>query len=557
MADNRRVLIIGLDGATFDLIGPWVEEGKLPTLARLTREGAWGPLRSTIHPITAAAWSSFITGVNPGKHGIFDFTRSRPGTYQFDLVNAALRGAPSLWQMLNEAGRTTGAINVPMTYPPESVEGYLVSGIDTPDLGSEFTYPAALAEEIREKHLIAISTVGKSLEAYLLAALDAVDRRFEVLDYLRQRYPTDLTMKVIMETDAIQHLAWHLLQEPDHPLSRAILQVYQRIDRRLGDLLGELGDGTTLFIMSDHGAGPINKVVYLDNWLESQGLLHFVGEGYRSAGQWLRGAAVAVLRSLVFTGQRYLPQAIKNRLKRMVGVRSQVDSFMGYSQIDWSRSQVFSAGNQGSLYVNVAGRYPNGVVPAGEAYEAIRGQLIESLISLRDPDTGEPTVDAVYRAEELYSGPYVHLAPDLLIRWKDDEYVAKKEYGGRGGEVFGTHLTLGKYGSGHELAQTGTHKLHGILIAWGRHVEPGTLVRGADIIDLVPTILHLMDVPLPGHLDGRVLTECFTESFRRDHPVQHTVGGSPDDRTPNGDATYSEEDREVIQERLRQLGYLA
>jgi len=211
-----RVWVIGLDGMPITLLRRWTEAGQLPTLAHLMAGGAWGSLESVIQPVSANAWSSFITGTNAGQHGIYDFSRRILGSYNSELTNASLRRGRSLWRILSDAGRRVGVINVPMTYPPERVNGYLVTGLITPGLDSLHTYPPELAREIDDQHFITISTVGKSHSRYLAETLEGVDRRFEVQRRLMAREPVDFFMNVIMETDAIQHCSWRMMEQPCH-----------------------------------------------------------------------------------------------------------------------------------------------------------------------------------------------------------------------------------------------------------------------------------------------------------------------------------------------------
>ncbi|HID34888.1 MAG TPA: phosphodiesterase, partial [Anaerolineae bacterium] len=202
---SQRVWVIGLDGVPWTLLHPWIDQGHLPTLARLQAGGASGGLRSTIQFLTAVAWTSFLTGLNPGKHGIFDFVRRIPGAYKQELTNASLRSGRSLWRILSDAGRRVGVVNVPMTFPPEPVNGFLISGLDTPGLDSAYTYPPELKAEVNDIHFIAVSTVGKSHAQYLKETLEGVDKRFELLWRTIDREPLDFYMWVEMETDAIQH----------------------------------------------------------------------------------------------------------------------------------------------------------------------------------------------------------------------------------------------------------------------------------------------------------------------------------------------------------------
>ncbi|MCS7040913.1 MAG: alkaline phosphatase family protein, partial [Caldilineales bacterium] len=355
-----RVWVIGLDGVPWSLLQPWIDAGHLPTLARLQAGGAWGSLSSPLQFLTAVAWSSFITGLNPGKHGIFDFARRIPGSYEQELTNAAHRAGRSLWRILSDAGRRVGVVNVPMTFPPEPVNGFLISGLDTPGLDSAYTYPPELKAEVRDVHFIAVSTIGKSHAAYLAETLDGIDKRFELLWRTIDREPLDFYMWVEMETDAIQHCSWHLLDDPTQPGHDAILQVYRRIDHHLARLVAALPPDVTLIVMSDHGAGPIAKTVYLDRWLAQQGWLHY----RRATGpsDRLRHLARVGLRQTLYLAQRFLPVGVKGFLKRFRGAHAAVETFIDKAEVDWSRTVAYATGNLGNINLNIKGRDPQGVI---------------------------------------------------------------------------------------------------------------------------------------------------------------------------------------------------
>lgn len=551
-----RVWVIGLDGMPVTLLRRWTETGQLPTLAQLMANGAWGSLESVIQPVSANAWSSFITGTNAGQHGIYDFSRRILGSYSVELTNASLRGGYSLWRILSDAGRRVGVVNVPMTYPPEAVNGYLVSGLVTPGLDSLHTYPPELAKEIDDQHFIAVSTVGKSHSQYLAETLEGVDRRFEVQRRLMAREPVDFFLNVIMETDAIQHCSWRMMEQPDHPGGDAILQVYQRVDRHLADLVENLPGDVTLIVMSDHGAGPIDKVVHLNRWLAQQGWLRF-RSGAGLGNRVRRVAGVTLARSMALA-QRYLPVRIKGLLKRSASMHAQVTSFVQSVSVEWSATRAFSLGNQGNICLNVVGREPQGIVQPGEEYESLREEIIIRLLELRDPETGEPVVERVYRREEIYSGPYLELAPDLLILWVEDRYVSKDQYEPQQGPVFDRRLKFGLGSAEYALDQTGTHTMNGIVICAGQHVRAGARIQGALLIDLPSTILYLLGVPIPAQMEGKVLLGALTEAFTQAHLV-HYAGPKAGEITVPGSTLggYVDEDEAIVRQRLQQLGYVA
>ena len=551
---SSRVWVIGLDGVPWTLLQPWIDAGHLPTLARLQAEGAYGGLRSTLQFLTAVAWSSFITGMNPGKHGIFDFARRIPGTYDQELTNAARRSGRSLWRILSDAGRRVGVVNVPMTFPPEPVQGFLISGLDTPGLDSPYTYPPELKAAVNDVHFIAVSTVGKSHAQYLAETLEGIDKRFELLWRTLDREPLDFYMWVEMETDAIQHCSWHLMADPAQPNHDAILQVYRRIDRHLKRVVEHVPADVTLIVMSDHGAGPIVKTVYLDRWLAQRGWLHFRQGEELGLGDRARHVARLGVRQTLYLAQRFLPVGVKGYLKRFTGAHAAVETFIDKAEVDWAQTLAYSAGNLGNINLNIKGRDPMGVVDPSEV-DTVIDDITEALLELRDPDTGEPMVVEVLRRDEVYTGSLLDRAPDLLIRWTDDKYLATKDYEGKpDGPLFGTKQKFGRHGAAYALDQTGTHIMEGMCILYGNAILPGARLVKAQLIDVAPTILHLLDVPIPRAIDGRVLTEVLTPAYSQ-RPIRYEEDGGP--IVGESDFTLTVEDEAEIRERLQGLGYVA
>jgi len=553
-SSSQRVWIIGLDGVPWTLLQPWIDQGHLPTLARIQANGASGGLRSSIQFLTAVAWTTFLTGLNPGKHGIFDFARRIPGTYKQELTNASLRSGRSLWRVLSDAGRKVGVVNVPMTFPPEKVNGFLISGLDTPGLDSAYTYPPELKSEVNDVHFIAVSTVGKSHAQYLKETLEGIDKRFELLWRTINREPLDFYMWVEMETDAIQHCSWHLIADPNQPNHDAILQVYKRIDGHLAKLVDELPEDVTMIIMSDHGAGPIVHTIYLDRWLAQRGWFHYKqGEELTISDRARRVARKGVMNSF-YLAQRFLPVGVKGFLKRFTGAHAAVETFMEQAEIDWSRTKAYSVGNLGNINLNIKDRDPEGVIEPDQVEDFI-AELTAALYELRDPDTGERMVAEIMRREEIYTGPLIDRAPDLLIRWVDDKYLAVKDYEANpDGPIFGVKQKFGRHGAAYALDQTGTHIIEGIVMLYGKGVKPGVRLEGAQLLDVAPTVLHLLDTPIPRAMDGKPLLDAFEPEIA-EKPVVY----EEDDRDLTGGAglELSEEEEKAIRERLQGLGYVA
>ncbi len=559
-APPHKVLVIGLDGATFDLIKPWAAAGYLPTLHRLLQEGAHGTLQSTVPPMTGPAWTTFATGVNPGKHRLYDWIARDEGSYAFSPVTALDCAAPTLYTLLSQAGRRVCALNVPMTYPPTPVNGVMVSGLPAPSTNVTITYPTGLYQEILDAvgDYILYPDPGQAysdagVDAFLARLYRTTDLRVQTLDYLRGREAWDFAMVVFNGTDTISHAMWKYMDQ-FHPLhdptkaakyGNAIRDYYRYLDNKLARVVDELDDGTTLVVMSDHGFGPFHKFIHVNNWLLQEGFMSVQRDPVTALkhGLFRRGfTPMGVYDMLMRLGLG----ALKREVVRGQGQGLLKTLFLSFGDIDWSRTQAYSLGNVGQIYLNVAGREPQGCVQPGAHYEQVRSALIERLGTLRDPQTGETVVESIYRREELYHGEYLEKAPDIVFLPRRLEYFGFGEY------EFGSREIIEPMRRGI----SGTHRMNGIFMAYGAAVQPGAVVEGAGLVDLAPTILHLMGEPVPEHMDGRVLHEALATAGRPTRRSPRATGGHGDDnRGPRGEL-LSAEDKKVLTDRLRSLGYV-
>jgi len=536
----QKIAVIGWDGATFDVIFPLIRKGALPNLQRLISNGAWGKLVSTLHPLTPPAWASFMTGMNPGKHGVFDFIGMEKGG-QFRVINGKAIKAKTLWARLSEAGRRVAVINVPMTYPPEPVNGFLIAGMDAPRWDYAFTYPPELAEELYKyfgTYRVGVPPRGWILTPvkhftphYIKQLCELVYLRSRVTCYLLEHYPIDFLMVVFTATDRAQHALGHLMANGVSP-DDGIGQVYKACDDALGSILERLDEDWIVFLMSDHGACPYNRVFELSTWLVKQGWLHLRPEHQLQK----------LIRSISLV---YYPLS---KLLGGVGLKkTTLERF--FEQIIWEKTRAFALGAFGSIYINTTERFPKGVVKLKGEYQAICEQITEELLSIRDPDTGETVVQAVYRADEIYHGPYVSLAPDLLIETASNYFVRNNLDHCEGQIIY----PAGRY-QGRSLMHTGKHSLEGILIAIGTPFAPGGN-RHAYIMDVAPTILYLSGLPIPSEMDGKPLLDWLTPDYRQSHPVQWCVSRSLDESKLDN-SFYNQQEDEIIEARLRDLGYI-
>jgi len=564
-----KVLVIGLDGATFDLIKPWAEQGHLPTLARLLKEGAHGTLHSTLPPMTAPAWTSFATGVNPGKHRLYDWIAREPDSYRFQPVTSLDCKAPTIYSILGDAGREVCVMNVPMTYPPLSVNGVMISGMPAPTANSSITYPETLYDEIIENvgDYILYPDPGQAysdsgIDDFLERLYRATELRVQTLEYLQSRTSYDFAMLVFNGTDTVSHAMWKFMDET-HPLhdpakaekyGNAIRDYYIFVDEKLTGIVDGLGEDTTLILMSDHGFGPFHKFIHVNNWLMDRGFMK------------VKQGPVAGLKRTAFRAG-FSPMNVYDKMMKfgLGGMKKEVvrgqgqdlmkTLFLSFEDIDWSRTQAYSLGNVGQVCINVAGREPQGCVQPGEEYEQLRDEIITRLYELRDPETGEQVVEKVYRREEIYAGDYLDLAPDIIF------IPTRLEYFGFGEYEFGSHKIIEPMRRGI----SGTHRLNGIFMAYGAKIQPGVKVEGANLVDLAPTILRLMNEPDVETMDGRVLHEIARPDVDLTQAIKPRASKASVNGNGNGDFggtgteredVLSEEDQKLLADRLRSLGYV-
>lgn len=552
----RRVLVLALDGTTFDLIGPWLDDGSMPNLARLREAGASGKLRSIVPPVTAPAWCSFMTGKNPGKHGVFEFFLREPGGFREVPVSSRARAGKTLWEILSDAGKRVLVVNVPVTYPPVEVNGCLVGDFLTPMGSRDFTYPEGLLAEVEAAtgpyELYHVEVYRKGRAHLVLDELDRVLEKNRAANlWLLRNKPWDFAMLHVWGTDRYGHELWHVL-DGSHPMHDAAesailrdrcLAYWRRVDAVCGEWMDAAGDATVL-VLSDHGFGPIHNFLVFNVWLLRSGFLR------------LRpGAATFVKRALFELGLSPAAgyrMAMKLGFARMrlaagVGTRKRWIErinrlFLSLRDVDWSRTRAYSKGNYGQIFLNLKGREPEGIVDAAEA-PAVMDAITAALRTLPDPFGGGPLIGDIWRKEELYEGPYLDRAPDLTFLPRDMRNKAL------GTVDFTSHRFVERaYGN------SGDHRMDGIFFLRGEGVRPGARLEGAKLIDVAPTILHHFGLGVPADFDGRVLEEAFTDAERAGNPVRTAPPAGAGAAGTGG--TMTDEAAREIRERLKGIGYL-
>jgi predicted AlkP superfamily phosphohydrolase/phosphomutase len=581
-----RVLVIGIDGGTFDIIKPLVREGKLPNFKALMEGGSFGPLRTTIPPMTFPAWNAFMTGVNPGKHGVYDFTERIPGAYKIQFINGRSRKATTIWRMASEAGKRVGVMAVPVTYPPEKLNGFMISGFDAPGVDahgdSSSMNPPALYHELKENvgDYIISSNIIKEVDAgradlAIDIVLKTLGRKADTAKYLYGKEPWDLFMVLFGESDLVGHHYWKYTdrRSPFYPAKapekcrKAIELVYGKIDQTIGELLAMRHPDTITLLMSDHGfGGSGDRVMHLNMWLESQGFLKFKAEE-------TSGRIKTLFRDIFFTrplmfakryGIKYLPTKVKQEIFRnRTEIANNMESWLRFSRMKWNETTAYSEETPyyPTIWLNLKGREPEGIVPQAER-DIVLDKIIAALYQWRDPWSGEKVVKRAYKREELYSGPHLHKAPDLILDFNYPggfSYLSRPSYTNKGKEVI-------KRLSGKEMEsmkfhnKSGSHRDYGIFFAIGKGIRAAHEVKDTHILDLAPTILTILGLPVPADMDGNIIEACFRPESR---PVRikrtEEEARPPDNRNKGAEdfaATYSDKETGEIRKRLQEMGYM-
>jgi len=439
---KRRVVVIGLDGTPHTLLQRLLAEGRMPELARIVAEGELRQMDSIWPWVSSVAWASYMTGRNPAKHGIYGFIDRDPTTYKTYIPTSHHMKADTLWEILSRAGKRVIVINVPVTYPPRPVNGILIGCFLSPSV-DKCAYPSTLVPLLKELGYRVDTDpwlARRSKEEMLADVSDALTRRVRTMFYLMDNEPWDFFQCHIMETDRLHHFLWEQMANGDPVYAPRFYEIYSQIDQTLGEVRRRLDDRTTLIILSDHGFTTIKKEVYVNHWLAEQG--------------WLR--------------YNHVPP------ERDKGLLEIHPCSVAYSM------------DPGRVFIRVHGREKDGPVPSGEPYERLRQEIAEAALALRDPDSGEPLFRQAFRREELYHGPLLEQAADLILA-PADGYDPK-------GTLYKEQFTF----KGPELVGMHTYDDASFFIRGYQ-----TSVPRFCIMDVMPTILKLMDVPLPGDLDGR------------------------------------------------------
>lgn len=486
--NSLKVCVVGLDGGTWNVIKPLME--KLPTFKKLIENGAWGELEST-HPFfTSPAWKSYSTGKNPGKLGAYAW-------FNLDLKNKKMKlnlstsfKGKEIWDYLGREGYHCVVINMPQTYPPKRINGVMISGFPGFDSG-DYTYPKELRKELIRKFDYRISPNDELLlnkNKVLRESIELIKKRFMVAKYLWKTEKPNFLNLTIFYIDKLQHFFWNRKD--------IIEKIWKVIDEELTYLLNHIGEESYLFIISDHGFTDLKGVFRFNIWLRQKGYLHLKSEPFKQNSLfrllWYLGfkreRVEKLIKSLRLYGllRKIFSEDTLIRIQhQLLSSDLKVDIGWVVSHLDWSKTKAILAA-ENCLYINM---------PKDRTeYNVFREKLIEEIRSLRDPRNNEKVVVDVKKREDIYSGEFLDLAPDLILIPNEGYRI----YDGFSQSTW--EFTTAPW--------SGYHKLHGIFLAHGPKIRKGerTKVR---IYDIAPTILHLFHIPPVREMDGRVLKQIF------------------------------------------------
>ena len=559
---QESILVVGWDGATPELILSLAEVGRLPNLSKLMDHGTSGILTSTVPPYSPPAWASFATGKDPGKHGVFDFYRRQPKTYHQSWIQARIRNCKPVWSLVSEAGGKVGIINVPMTYPPDKVNGFMISGFPIPAGRRDFTYPPdllpKLCDEVGE-YKVSMDPVFTHFSFFESLEDDFLRELYRVTEtstrasiFLLENFDWDLFIVVFTGSDRIQHYFWKHMDTKhyDHDPSRskkygsAILDYYCKLDEILGQLTARTNENTNVIVLSDHGFGPQYGEFYVNKWLVDLGLLRLKKKPRYARLLFSFGLARENIQHLlVKLGLINLIERLPRNVRELMP-----ESRFSLSDIDWSNTKAYSFGDFGEIYVNLRGREPEGIVEPGTEYESIRNFIARELYNIENPETGERIIQKVFMKEDLYSGEFVSEAADLvfLSGYAKCRFQVPPETGEKtrvGSEKVSALRVSGE--------QSGTHRINGFFAMSGKFKEG--LHINASIVDIAPTILYLMDLPVPLDMNGKILDAAIDPSYMKSHPIRYEEAHPPEEHLEH---ELSEDEMADLKNRLRSLGYI-
>ncbi len=523
---NRQVFVVGLDGAPWSLLDRLTDQDSMPYLKQLLKEGCKGTLKSTIPPLSPVAWASFLTGVNPGKHGIFDFFNVDRKNWTKSKVNSASLKTKTVYEYLGQKNKKTISLNIPMTYPVFPVNGILISGALAPGLACDFTYPTEFRKELLKavpnykimSSLKHFRTSYTQVDGFTKELIEVVRMRFEAVMFLIQNHDWDFFAVNFMAVDQLLHPFWGYL-DPNHKFYdkekfKIIKTFFQELDNLIAKIHQKLNGNVLKLIMSDHGFRGYQHIVDINVYLKQRGLMK-----NKARVKTIKPAIKQLLRRIDYFD-------LRSHLRKYIIKREDAIN------IDLAQTLAFDPGSK--LYAEIY-----------LTNQSAKARTLQALEELSAPENNNPVVEKVYQPSELYPGKEPGKAADFILKptkeyvfWANDNAMPKNKTfrGPRIGKDF----------------QIGTHDESGIMLWNGNNIKTNQRIDG-EIADIAPTLLYHMGLPIPSYMEGEVLSDVFTEGFRKSNPV---LKQTDDGHRDIGKSFYSSREDQVIQEQLQALGYI-
>jgi predicted AlkP superfamily phosphohydrolase/phosphomutase len=531
----ERTLLLGLDGATWTVLDPYVERGLMPNLGALVARGTRATLNSIVPALTPPAWTSLVTGKHPGGHGVFDFfQKEEPDGIYFRFASSQDVQSATIWSLASDEGRTVISLNFPLMFPAPPINGFSVPGGMMPwrqlRLGC---HPAGLFDRLKQlpgfnpKEMLDMELEVKATEGcpddehaeYVELHIKREERWMEVARHLITEEPAELIGVMFDGVDKLQHLCWRFIDPAARPADptpweQHMIELVERYFRSVDGFLAELvelaGEDATVIVASDHGFGPTQDVFHVNTWLERQGYLHWAEGGGESGDDGTKVGFKDVTRH----------------------VRA----------LDWSRTIAYAA-TPSSQGIHIVGKVPGTEDPLpDDVRRRLRQEIAEGLRELRRPHDGAPLIARVDLRDEVFSGPFEATGPDLSLVLNDggtmsilpsDEVVVRRD------EV------------------RGHHREPGVFIAAGPGIRAGAEVDTLSIVDVAPLILHRLGLGVPDDVDGRVPVEVIEPDELAARPPRSVPAAAPAVAAVDAsELELDEEEQASVMQRLKALGYV-
>jgi predicted AlkP superfamily phosphohydrolase/phosphomutase len=531
---RARTLLIGLDGATFAILDPLVRDGVMPFLRRLWERGSRAELESVVPPLTPPAWTSLMTGRSPGNHGIFDFMRfeSRPDGRYLRVVDSRDVACETIWSIASRHGLRATVLNFPLMYPSPPISGCVVPGWVPWRYLRLACHPSDLYDKLRtlpgfnaRELAMDMSLEGKALEGLhreedyeqlVNLHIRREQQWFNILRYLMSEEPCELTAILFDGVDKLQHFCWRFLDPELFPVSPSAIEVkirdlcleyFREIDRFLAEIVTLGGSDASVLLASDHGFGPTTEVFHLNAWLHQHGYLTWNNEAI-----------------------------LEQKNSEILGLETMARRFY---DVDWDRTVAYCPTPSGNgIYLSSCGL----VGGADKDRSGLREHLIASLLDFTDPATGTAVVTRIWTREEAFTGKHAALAPDLTLRLRDGGFVS----------ILPSDAILKP-----RPEPAGTHRPNGIFMAAGPGIRRGASVPALSILDVAPTVLYTLGLPVPEDLEGRVPQQIFEPGYVEAHPIRQGLPARQQQGIVRQSVTMDADIEAEIVKQLKALGYMA